>query len=377
MGTTYSWHKGAIRVNPVWVASTDIQPDEIFSSWLVRSALINGCDPMTLTWDIWPRWRVWTTDIDRGPPLERLAPLSRLSGIPTAQLQLTTLHSIASSITAPPSPNSVWPWILAIGARGSSRRSGQQYCPQCLKEDHKPFFRIQWRFGWHTVCSKHGHSLLDRCPACHLPIQPHQLKAESRIITLCPKCGMDLRKAKSHEAHPNLLALQIVADSVVANRCGPFGNHALSVAEWFELAYFFSLLTRRFAVAATNAHKQLANIFNLTDLHTCTPPRKDRIEMLRIHDRQLLLKGVAVIMKKGPDFLQEAMVKAKASRQSLCPKGVALPRILNPIFERLPDNPLPRNRKRSVKSYPPKPTPRHLVEKRMRHIMRLVKEQEG
>ncbi|WP_041720302.1 hypothetical protein [Pseudodesulfovibrio piezophilus] len=187
---------------------------------------------------------------------------------------------------------------------------------------------------------------------------------------------MDLRKAKSHDAHPNLLALQIVADGVVTNGCGLFGNHALSVAEWFELAYFFSLLTRRFTVAATNAHKQLATIFNLTDIHNCAPPR-DRIETLRIHDRQLLFKGVAIMMKKGPKFFQEAMLKAKASRQSLCPKGVALPRILNPIFERLPDNPLLRNRKRSIKSYPPKPTPRHLVEKRMKHIMRLVKEQKG
>tara|TARA_Y100001978_G_scaffold183534_1_gene181214 strand:+ start:4634 stop:5293 length:660 start_codon:yes stop_codon:yes gene_type:complete len=219
--------------------------------------------------------------------------------------------------------------------------------------------------------------LLDKCYACLHPIQPHQLSAEDRIITICPKCGIDLRNVESHEVSPVLLSFQVAADNVIANEGGSFGKHELTVSEWFELAHFFSLLIRRLIVVVTNPHKELSKIFNLTDLSDRPLPPRDRIELLRINERQKLLRGVAILLKRGPDFLQKATQTARATRQSLCPKGVVLPWSLRSIFESLPDNTQERKRRLSVKSYPPKPTPRHLVEKRMRHIMRLVKEQKG
>lgn len=375
MGTPNSWHKGAVRLNPIWVASTDLQPDEIISSWLVRSALVNGCDPMTLTWDIWPAWRPWTTDVDRWISFEKLVPLSRLSGIPPNALQLATLRPVASVISDTLPTNAIWPWILAIGSRGSRRRRGQQYCPQCLKEDEKPYFRLQWRFGWHTVCQKHKRLLLDRCPACLHSVQPHLLQAKDRFITICPECGAEFRRAESPYAHSDILSFQSEADSVVASGRGFYGDHDLSASEWFALVHFFSLLTRRLLVAATNVHKRLADNFGLTVFHAGFVPSRRQIELLCIHDRHQLLKGVAVLMQKGPVFLREALISTKATRQSFCPKGVRLPEVLQPIYEVLTNNSQMRKRSHSKKPFPQKPTSRCIVEKQMKHIMMLVKGQ--
>ncbi|WP_319469987.1 hypothetical protein [uncultured Pseudodesulfovibrio sp.] len=161
----------------------------------------------------------------------------------------------------------------------------------------------------------------------------------------------------------------------MASGHGFYGANHLGVPEWFELAHFFSLLARKLIVASTSAYKHLATLFGLTDLLKSQPPPRDRIEILRIHHRQLLLKAVAALMEEGPHLLQKFLQEAQATRQTLCSKGVLLPKILQPIFKSLPDNPKSRKRSNTKKSNPPKPTQRHLVKKQMEHIMRLVKEQ--
>ena len=39
--------------------------DELLSSWLIRTAIAQGCQPLTLTHKIWGKsWRPWTSDLD-------------------------------------------------------------------------------------------------------------------------------------------------------------------------------------------------------------------------------------------------------------------------------------------------------------------------
>jgi len=82
MAAAYTWHPGTGVERPRWVRSVPMLPDEIISSWLVRAALAQGCDPMVLTGEIWPKWRIWTRDVDRFLDETPLTRLVASSGIP-------------------------------------------------------------------------------------------------------------------------------------------------------------------------------------------------------------------------------------------------------------------------------------------------------
>jgi glyoxylate carboligase len=64
-----------------------------------------------------------------------------------------------------------------------------------LVDDAVPYYRLQWRFAWHTGCEKHRCTLLDRCYACNSPVEPHRLFAEDQQISLCATCRADFRAA--------------------------------------------------------------------------------------------------------------------------------------------------------------------------------------
>jgi hypothetical protein len=53
-----------------WYIRTPLQ-QEIFSSWLIRSALDVGCSPMVLVEALWGKWRALTIDLDKGVDAER------------------------------------------------------------------------------------------------------------------------------------------------------------------------------------------------------------------------------------------------------------------------------------------------------------------
>ena len=47
-----------------WYIRTPIQQGEVFSSWLIRSALDVGCSPMILVEALWGKWSALTIDLD-------------------------------------------------------------------------------------------------------------------------------------------------------------------------------------------------------------------------------------------------------------------------------------------------------------------------
>ncbi|MGL6052732.1 MAG: TniQ family protein, partial [Aeromonas salmonicida] len=101
-----------------WAVPVSLLPDELFSSWLTRAALAQGCDPLVLTGELWPRWRVWASDPDRGLSEERLSTLAGSSGIDVLKFEMATLRPIASAITSVSLDHlPIWPWVLALGSR--------------------------------------------------------------------------------------------------------------------------------------------------------------------------------------------------------------------------------------------------------------------
>lgn len=146
MDATYSWHPGTGRVVANWAIPVPLLPDELLSSWLVRAALAQGCDPLVLSGELWSKWRIWTRDADRGLNQERLLVLAKASGVNSAAFKAASVRCIVPAITTEPLDElAIWPWVLALGSRNRKRHGGLQYCPLCLREDTKPYYRLQWR----------------------------------------------------------------------------------------------------------------------------------------------------------------------------------------------------------------------------------------
>ncbi len=187
-----------------WVTRTPLFQDEALSSWLIRVALGCGCDPLSLTGIIWPKWRVWTIDIDKGLNQEYLEILARKTAVSQDQLNNATFKELFVQ------NNELNPhqWILALGTRNRKHSGGWQYCPKCLEEDPVAYYHLNWRYVLHVGCTKHQLRLVDQCPHCHKAIQPRLLEAPDRTLSCCAICKKKLPDVKANTIDQNALRLQ-------------------------------------------------------------------------------------------------------------------------------------------------------------------------
>ena len=319
---------------------------------------------------LWPRWRLWTIDADRGIPAERRAVLCRATGIPTAAVHTASLEPIATRIAARrPKNDAAWPWILTLG-RDRQHTSVSQYCPGCLEEDDPPHYRIGWRLAWRTSCARHGLTLADRCPSCGKAQQLHHLRADAQHVGGCAACGAELRHAKASPGHAgpaSAVEFQQAADEVARTGRGRYFDADVEAGEWFAIADFFSSVIRR---AVSNPTKGLTTALARAGVGWplrlgATPGA--RIERLDVRTRQALLGGVQHVMRLGRDELHDALEAAGTSRQGLFGETRQVPTTLAALGPALPDHPkphghrLPRKRRGG-------PRPRHEVLKMMQRL---------
>lgn len=339
MVTPHTWHPGARWLDPKWAIPIELQPDELLSSWLVRAALANGCDPLVLTGNLWPRWRPWTTDIDRYISSRKLVQLSSLSGIPVLAFKQSTLASVLDDfIDTKHLPQGVWPWILSIGARNTRRRLGLQYCPLCLLEDSAAYFRIQWRLSWNTACPKHKTLLLAQCPRCGSFIEPHRLQAEDRKVSVCAKCKYELFKAKPLTTVEEALFFQNCIDAVVKGGSGKIWGIEYKTKAWLDSISYLISFVRRMGIIAPS---HLARFFQKLDLEPCTDiplMPSYRFESLDAYDRQTIAAHIWSILNLPYSIIEEAFHNERITKQMLCPKGIKVPFFLRHCWENAPDN---------------------------------------
>jgi len=88
------------------------------------------------------------------------------------------------------------------------------YCAACLA-DGEPYFRLEWRLAFHTVCVRHSIILRDTCPHCGHPPWPaacgvaSHLHPAFRNFAVCWKCSGALGQPASEKfAQPVIDALQ-------------------------------------------------------------------------------------------------------------------------------------------------------------------------
>lgn len=367
MATTDARYPGVSGVNPAWASAPELKEGELLSSWLARAAITNGCELRSLAGVIWPRWRALARDLDRDLTADRCVRLAEIAGLREEQARGATLRTWAERLHAGVLPERAgWSWITALGVRGPRRRVGPAFCPQCLAEDDEPYFRVQGRLAWHTVCLRHVTCLVDRCQECRMPVTVHRVAVGALSLARCILCGADLRKARTRIAPFAASAFQRRCDAVVRTGAGQCFSEYVRAPQWFAMASFFIGLRRRAERAPTSAYR----IF----FEALGEPLEDRpfqtldlnLELLAVGERARLFTHVWPLLGATTDVIHDALVRAGLSRQAFAPTGSPVPEPIARLARRLPDR--GRRRARNVRGIGP--VTRRGVARRMARLAR-------
>lgn len=336
MVAAYTWHPGSDRVASQWPVPVSLAPDELFSTWLVRAALAQGTDPLVLAGHLWPKWRVWTIDLDRGINDQRMSTLVRESGIDADRLRAASLLPIALVTGLDlEAASAVWHWVLALGSRNRKRRGGLQYCPLCLADDVRPYFRLHWRLAWHTCCAVHEVGLRDRCCHCQLPIEQNRLTAAA-VLSSCSNCRGDIRHGKALPAANAALAFQKYADHVVLTGAGNYGVHQLQAKDWFHLARYFLMLLRCVARHQVSGLAKCLASLDPGVPHLRPPVTGLAFEMLPTLERSGFLESVRALIQAGPEQLRSAVLAESMKDTSLRQGWRSLPPHIDSLVREIP-----------------------------------------
>lgn len=366
MGTAYSWHPRVVVANPRWPRAQNLLADELFSSWLIRNAFAHGCSPMSLTGSLWPGWRCWTLDLDRGCPEGKLDSLAKMTGIGTADICSSTLRPIINALDpALEAKIGVWPWVLGLGARNRRHAGGLQGCPLCFSED-PPHYGLSSRLAWHTCCQKHLVRLIDSCPSCGAPLQPHLLEQTVANCRHCHRCHKPfITRVDDLAFAPGALAFQ---------RAGDYAVRGLALGDsipcepsaWFYRARFIAGILR---VSASNGSKTFTSFRDAFCLGQIARPDSGLpIELLSVRDRMDLLAAVWKVMDMGEQQLINAIVACALPRHSISVPAGDISAPLQAMLEMLP---VGKSRNRVTKGFQ-SPASQHTVDKLWARLKRKV-----
>jgi hypothetical protein len=102
-----------------WAIRVLLLPDESIASWLARIALTQGCDPLSFTGAIWPKWRVCATRRQRTSRW-RQAPSSRRRTKRSGDVAVATVISASLPASGSTQPDS-FPESSGERAAGTAR----------------------------------------------------------------------------------------------------------------------------------------------------------------------------------------------------------------------------------------------------------------
>lgn len=166
------------------------QPDELLSSWVMRTCHANATSFYSLLWHH-KKSSYAQTDIDQCKSNELLVWLAKelkhpegykgawdMSLLPVKELETEFPHRS---------------WIRGIDRRAFKWRAFR-YCPACLKSDIRPYFRQYWRLDWYEACHHHQVQMHSSCFSCKAPLILHRIKWNEPHLAHCNKCHADLIK---------------------------------------------------------------------------------------------------------------------------------------------------------------------------------------
>jgi hypothetical protein len=329
---------------------------------------------LVFTGAIWPKWRVWTIDLDRGVESTNLENLVTLTGIHSSIIEQSTLRPISRVISSDFNVQKpIWPWILALGSRNLKRTGGIQFCPKCLSEDIIPYYRLYWRFAWHTACLIHKCNLHDRCPRCNAPIEPHRLIATNRHMAICASCNYDLRNSTLSNINDCAFDFQNTTETVVANLEGYYGQIRISSYEWFSISRYFINLLRNAASGKLSILKVFFSRIGIKEINLNISATGLALEMLPIEERILFLAAIQKVFLAGPTRFIEIAKEISISVQSLREPYQKIPSFLHSLLCSLPERKIIKKTRSANASYHPrsKKTVMHMWARFNRKIRRI------
>ena len=180
----------ALRQPTLWPQRPKRLPDELFSSWLWRTAVAAGVPPRQFARQALGM-PCGDADVDVG--LATVRQLAQRTGqkpghLARGLLQVTPEATYDTSCAlAETVPLRDGRFLLSRPGcdRGGRRHPVLQFCPLCLRSDARPHFRRGWRLAHNAVCLEHGCRLHDCCWLCSKPLALLTL----RMIDPVPRCS--------------------------------------------------------------------------------------------------------------------------------------------------------------------------------------------
>lgn len=239
-----------------------------------------------------------------------------------------------------------WPWLLALGSRNRTRYGGQQVCTLCLAEDSTPYLRRHWRFAWHIGCRFHGVQLIDECPACKAPIEPHRLSAEDQHLAQCSRCHDDFRKAVCTSHLPEAFSFQVMADRVLKSDNVTFRQSSIAPADWFSMVTFFLSVLRRASRRPASPLGDALLSLGVSVTDSRMPLSGLAFELLPVSERRALLARVERLVSIGVEETFNALVAFNVKTSAIHDPRKSPPVVLLPMLSRLSHHPHGPRRRR-------------------------------
>ena len=328
---------------------TPIYQDETLSSWLIRAALNQACEPLTLTGFYWPEYRLWTYDIDRG--FDHIDPdiyqnMANLLGNKGYECNAHSLQKHLESINEKSVPTGIMQWVIPRSARNRNHKIGQQFCPLCLDCNHSSYLKKDWRIAWNIGCIEHGILLADKCFKCGTHFTPHLLTQEKRFINICHQCGTKIGDdVPLEKMSKNEIACQLKFDEILKQNQGRFTGIKISAKDWFSILRYFICLLRKVA-DKPNHHNQSRFLANLgLDLSLLESSKTAlQFELLSLSERINLLKAACSLMEVSDELLRSVLQTGEYSQHTFKLKKAAVyPPVLEKYFQLLPTKNIIRN----------------------------------
>jgi len=232
----------------MYLCRPDPLPDESLSSWRQHAAQENG-------------YRLFPS----GPELRRSDPdvgssklhcwLAERFGRNAEMVSGMSLASFSKSLGADAGGRTRW--LVPLRYSRSKVPYGPAYCPICLAQGERPYFRKHWRLAFECACVLHGCMLLESCTHCGLLVWPScsttpALFEEAQAsLGDCPRCGFRLSEASTLPGDSIIHTTVTLRHVLDAGHAPLSGCDVVPAREYFDaLATVSNLFLRRRVASA-------------------------------------------------------------------------------------------------------------------------------
>jgi len=182
-------------------------PDELLSSWVFRTCHANATSLYSLLWHHGLN-KYAQVDLDQSKNKKLIHWISNELLHPGGMNGVYKMSLLPTLDIEEKFPKRSW-------IRGIDRRASKwwafRYCPACLSEDERPYFRRYWRFDWYEICHLHKTRMHMFCGKCAAPLILHWVRWQRSHLAHCHSCSADLRLEVAQSVPANEIMLEAVA----------------------------------------------------------------------------------------------------------------------------------------------------------------------